>query len=65
MKMDILRHSQNSKLYLVMNSKCILFIGKLLLCMLLFGVSNAAIAQITKIKTVQEEVDYYSILVHY
>ncbi|WP_291593068.1 hypothetical protein [Bacteroides sp.] len=38
-----------------MNSKCEFFIVKLILFMLLFGSSNVTIAQITKVKTIQEE----------
>ena len=38
-----------------MNSKCEFFIVKLVLFMLLFVFNNVAIAQISKIKTVQEE----------
>lgn len=48
-----------------MNSKCILFMGKLLLLMLLFGASNVAIAQIMKVKTVQDGIPEEEVVAPY
>lgn len=48
-----------------MNSKCEFFIAKLVLFMLLFVINNVAIAQISKIKTAQEEIPKEDIVAPY
>lgn len=48
-----------------MNSKCEFFIAKLVLFMLLFVFNNVAIAQISKIKTVQEEIPEQEVVAPY
>ena len=48
-----------------MNSKCEFFIVKLVLFMLLFVFNNVAIAQISKIKTVQEETSEQEVVAPY
>ncbi len=48
-----------------MNSKCEFFIVKLVLFMLLFVFNNVAIAQISKIKTVQEETSEQDVVTPY